>query len=430
MELIIDLQDHTGKSHRKVLLKFGDEATVEQLKDQIQSTFQIPVNKQEIFCGEERVDLFGSNSLLSQLNLKRVDALIVKHAQLPNWNAYLEEVERIRRITTSEATSRRKGIAIRAREQLSPLDDSDFFVAYSTFLSQREDIDAEINYLVHNSMKYLKRSVDAYFAQHFSGHEVKLVDKPKDLGGVQLGLFVFVKESSSGLTNKYYAKKTGNLPKVEFAPTSKQTIDLPELFVYHLLSLFGVGADEVHIVPDTTKSEYVYLATKLIDDFCTGSGKTLKTGRNVRAEARNDRGITKQLELLQGLLCLNDLFENSGNYGMVERQDDSAKGLVQEPKIVDFKANAKGTPKISKSRQDTSHFESYILKWKLLENVENGKQVVLDNDAIKDNANVDKKEFEKYTTGIKKVFATLTVSFSFSIAPYVCALARKSEAEQ
>ncbi|KAI6186738.1 Ubiquitin-like domain-containing protein [Aphelenchoides besseyi] len=362
MELIIDLQDHTGKSHRKGKLKFGNEATVEQLQDQIQSTFQVPVDYQEIFCGEERIDLLDSNPLLSQLNLKRVDALIVKHALLTNWSAYLKQVERIRRLTTSRATSQRKGIAIRGRQQLSPLDDSDFFVAYPTLHTQRRVIDAEINYLVHNSM---------------NGHEVKLVDKPKNLGGVQLGLFVFAKESSSGLTNKYYAKTIGILPKPEFAPYFKDPIDLLELFVYYLLSLIGVDADEVHIVSDTTNGD-VYLATKL-----TCVPKLIMT-----AESR------KQLDLLQGLRCLNDLFVNSGNYGMVERGDDGAKGLVQELKIVDFKVNLKQKPKISKSRQNTFHFESYICKWKLSDNVENAKRAVLDDVAIKDNANVDKEVLE------------------------------------
>ncbi|KAI6194411.1 hypothetical protein M3Y96_01121700 [Aphelenchoides besseyi] len=78
----------------------------------------------------------------------------------------------------------------------------------------------------------------------------------------------------------------------------------------------------------------------------------------------------KQLELLQGLLCLDDLFDNSGNHGMLERQNVARK--------------------------------SYIRKWKLLENVQNAERAVLDNVAIKDNANVDKKTLESYITQIKK----------------------------
>ena len=53
------------------------------------------------------------------------------------------------------------------------------------------------------------------------------------------------------------------MPRAEFAPEWKPYIDLAELFVYQLFKLIGVGASEVHIIPDTINSECVYLATKL-----------------------------------------------------------------------------------------------------------------------------------------------------------------------
>lgn len=105
---------------------------------------------------------------------------------LVNWEAYLKQVERIRNLTTSGATSQRKGIAIRGREQLSPLDHSKFFVTYPKLLEKREEIDMEINYLIHNTKKYMQRALTAYFGSRFNGQVVELVEKPKKADGVQV----------------------------------------------------------------------------------------------------------------------------------------------------------------------------------------------------------------------------------------------------
>ncbi|KAI6194505.1 Ubiquitin-like domain-containing protein [Aphelenchoides besseyi] len=129
MELIIDLQDHTGKSHRKVLSKFGDEATVEQLKNQIQSTFQVPVDYQEIFCGEERIDLLDSNSLLSQLNLKRVKELILKHSDIDLWKSYCECAKEFRRAYGEN----KKTFANDALVYSTQLRKTSFFIVYPKF---------------------------------------------------------------------------------------------------------------------------------------------------------------------------------------------------------------------------------------------------------------------------------------------------------
>ena len=72
-----------------------------------------------------------------------------------------------------------------------------------------------------------------------------------------------MKDTAHQPINSYYAKTTGNMPRAEFAPEWKPYIDLAELFVYQLFKLIGVGASEVHIIPDTINSECVYLATKL-----------------------------------------------------------------------------------------------------------------------------------------------------------------------
>lgn len=66
-------------------------------------------------------------------------------------------------------------------------------------------------------------------------------------------------------TAAFYAKTLGSIPGPEEESNfpERPKIDLMEIFVYVLLSLIGLGPDEVHIIPDVTKSELVFIATKL-----------------------------------------------------------------------------------------------------------------------------------------------------------------------
>lgn len=112
-----------------------------------------------------------------------------KHSLLQNWVVYLEQIEKIRKLTTSGATSRRKDIALRGREQLSPLDHSKFFLTYPKLLSKREEIDDELSYLIHNTEKYMRRAIIAYFKLRFNDKKVSLIKNPKQSVGVQVSIF-------------------------------------------------------------------------------------------------------------------------------------------------------------------------------------------------------------------------------------------------
>lgn len=72
-----------------------------------------------------------------------------------------------------------------------------------------------------------------------------------------------VTDKSSLTCRKFYVKTVGTLPRAEVAPDEKPKVDLIELFVYQLLSLIGVGASEVHILPDKTHSGCMYFASLL-----------------------------------------------------------------------------------------------------------------------------------------------------------------------
>ena len=102
-------------------------------------------------------------------------------------------------------------------------------------------------------------------------------------------MFVFIKDASDQVIGSYYAKTIGNLPKAEFTPNEKPIIDLIELFVYQFLKVIGIGAPEVHLIPDGLRSECIYLATRLsnsqlfvrltnnnlVENFRTASGGTV-----------------------------------------------------------------------------------------------------------------------------------------------------------
>ena len=75
-----------------------------------------------------------------------------------------------------------------------------------------------------------------------------------------------MENNSNQVVHSYYAKTIGSSPKAEMASEQKLQIDLAELFIYHLFKLIGVGASEVHIIPDCRRSDRVYLATKLSEN--------------------------------------------------------------------------------------------------------------------------------------------------------------------
>lgn len=110
---------------------------------------------------------------------------------MENWSRYLEQIEKISKLTTSGATSRKKEMALRGRELLSPLDSSKFFVVYPCFLSKREEIDSDINFLIHNTKKYMRRALNSYFSSLFEGHQLELVEKSKKADGIQVYKYFF-----------------------------------------------------------------------------------------------------------------------------------------------------------------------------------------------------------------------------------------------
>ncbi|KAE9547334.1 hypothetical protein FO519_009454 [Halicephalobus sp. NKZ332] len=360
----------------------------------IERTTSIPPQFQEITFRGEKLPA----SLYPLESINNFEEIEVKHSMLINWRVYIQMIELIRRMTTSGVTEGRRKIALNARVQLSPLNTSNFFAAYPSLMIEQANIDKNINFLIHNTKKYLGRSVLKYFKTLYPNEKIELKDRAKDCAGVHLGIFVFVDDVAS-----YYAKTLGNIPgpEEEIDFPNRPTIDLMEIFIYILLKLIGLGPAEVHIVPEKNKSELVFIATKLIDDFRTASGvSAIQMLENAPPEAREivviDTEMKRQMKILSSLLCLSDLQRNKGNHGVVERQStdvekkEGKEGPIRELRIIDFGVNMGSIdddPAIFNSTDDIPFLKTYFEQWDILNNIYKAKEAMENDSALKHNKN-------------------------------------------
>uniref|UniRef100_A0A1I7UC23 Ubiquitin-like domain-containing protein n=1 Tax=Caenorhabditis tropicalis TaxID=1561998 RepID=A0A1I7UC23_9PELO len=235
------------------LIKVDPEIHVEELVNLIQTLTRIPPNFQQIEFRGERLPTVEH----PLQTIKFGEELVVSHNHLIYWKTFLEMIEEIRKMTTSGATSARREIADRAQEQLAILRYSKFFHVYSSLSFEELKISCNLNFLVYNTKKYLDRSVLAYFEALYPKRKVELKDKTKNFAGIHLGVFVLVDGVAS-----HYAKTLGDIPGIE-EDINCIMIDSIEIFVYILLKLIGLGAEEVHVIPEVNKDEWVFIATKL-----------------------------------------------------------------------------------------------------------------------------------------------------------------------
>ncbi|CAD6197176.1 unnamed protein product, partial [Caenorhabditis auriculariae] len=333
----------------------------------IQDVTQIPVIFQQIkLCGQELPD-----SLNPLESIKDFEEIEVCHTMLVNWRTYIQMISEIKRLTTSGVTAGRREIALKARIQLSPLQSSKFFAVYPSFAIEEMNIGKSVNFLIHNTKKYLHRSVSAYFEAAYPEKTVELKDKSEEFAGIHLGVFVFIDHEPS-----YYAKTLGSIPgpdeESDFPNCPK--IDLMEIYVYFLLKLIGVGPVEVHVIPDITKSDLVFMATKLVDGFRTASGISASeiiasTSSEVIGPVYIDTEMRNQMKILSSLLCLSDLQRNKGNHGVVEQQTTELEKKedkhcsTRELRIIDFRINLgmiDSEPSILNSSFDIAYLNTYF----------------------------------------------------------------------
>ncbi|CAJ0944333.1 unnamed protein product, partial [Mesorhabditis belari] len=305
--------------------------------------------------------------VVQEANLKNGNKIVVKHSLLGYWKAYLAQVGKLKDLSDK------------------------FFVAHVEFRRVCDEmVDRTGFWLLHAEKLWFKKAVETYFEAHFSGSKVTCNTPKEATAG---GKLAFLVDVSVGANNQmpasYYAKVMADhrwswlnlMDQPSLAPKSS---DLREIFVYHLLSLIGVGSEKVLVIPDVPRSGYVYLATKIIDGFWTDNGKSVAMMRGAKDEKEptyddeSKKAKDEQIKILTWLLDLGDL-------GLRRKSNSGRSGArIEDRRFLEW------------VKPTQSVFDKHFAKWNLMDNIEKAQKLVMDDEAIKDNVNVDKETFDAY----------------------------------
>jgi len=343
MKLVIDLQDRDGKSYNRVQIGLQDQATVDQLKDDVHSTFNIEAKYQQIFHNDRRIDLeFGT---LEETGIKHKDTLILKHSDVQWWPQYHDCVENA--ITSKDNRIENAKESARLHEQLMKSNLFHVYPSFNEFRMKRHHqavawLDGDLN-MIGEAAK------DHFLVQHGlkggapeTGFEYRYEPRPKSMGGTRKGIVVYAKLHGEEYPTKYSVKchhfgTTDNTPKGSFP-------DIREIFCYKLLELIKVGPAVQFILPNPLigNRTSTYICTKWRDDFIPLS-KLNEEDTSVEALV--------QLCLLRTVLCISDLHKL--NCGQWEEEKTAA--------IVDFMP---GINRIHKNIKNQLFNGEYLIGWK------------------------------------------------------------------
>ncbi|CAJ0952799.1 unnamed protein product, partial [Mesorhabditis belari] len=325
------------------------------------------------------------------------------------WEEYVLLIESLMKLSEREEKSseskgrdkikKMKDVAREAAEHLEAMDATDFFMAYGGLKIERQkNIKRSGFVLLYLEENWFRKAVVAYFKK---SPEMEVEAKKPAKGGVQQSLVVDI----NGRKSAYYAKVLGTFNKNYGTwPFDKPPVDLREIFVYRLLSSIGVGSKEVHVIPDVPNSGYVYLATKMIENFFTADGHTedyLRTGstKNDKSVKGSKKKAEDQLDMLGWLLRLHDLgVENKANYGFIARlMSDSSTSF--ELRIVDFRVlakNANQSPYFPKAKDSKmkSEWKKFAEVWKLTDKIDEAWKKMEEDLAIRKRFEEDKNAYE------------------------------------
>ncbi|CAI5456189.1 unnamed protein product [Caenorhabditis angaria] len=406
MKIFIELRDHDEIVHREFEWVVTGNGEISDLREQIKLVFSIDQIYQQLFYNGEliRADTAVEAGLVDK------DTCVVKHNMCTNWQVYIGLIKKLQDLTSFGVTEDRRKIALLARPNLSILDSSRFFLTYPSLQLIRVDIETKLGFLVHNVAKYLKRSVMAYYKQLFPNENVKIQNTPTNSAGVHLGVIVHIDNKPS-----FYAKTLGNIPIVEeeeFDFLNGTKVDLVEIFVYVLLNLTGLGPNDVHIIPEVSKCDMIFISTKIIDLFHTASGVSIKqmldpSTSSTPKDVVIDAEMKLQLRIISSLLCLSDLQTNKGNFGIVEPQsvEDNENQGPRKLAVVDFGINLRlidEEPAIFTSKIDISYLKTFLEKIDILKNIYAAREKMISDPALRNNENVNKNTFNRYFERLEK----------------------------
>ncbi|KAI6186417.1 hypothetical protein M3Y98_00130500 [Aphelenchoides besseyi] len=366
MFLIVELRDDEEKCHRAVRLKFEAQATIEQLTDKIQSVFQIAPEMQHIVdSNNRRIDLLVST--IESAGIQDNETLIVKHAHLGIFAQFEYSMDSTKKEVQKKRDHKAKEYIKYAFKQLTILNESDFFLTYTSFHSRFREFNENYASYLDTDDDQLKKAAESYFSLLFKDDpqnpSIQTVFSSKPNSGAQGGLICLVKRFEEILGNYYLKSHWGLSSKT---PSAHQSVDLRELLIYKLLQLLGIGP-VVHFLPNAHMSCFgLYIATEEVPGF--------RTARDVRIPTYE----SYKLDILREIFYLIDLRSNNTNYGLNENDKLC---------IVDFQiGNHARSIKRSylKSNERIELYKTCMRDWRLPDAVKNAdEQIVRQKELLK-----------------------------------------------
>ncbi|KAI6188675.1 hypothetical protein M3Y98_00379700 [Aphelenchoides besseyi] len=370
MFLILELRDDEEKCHRAVRLEFEAQATIQQLRDKIQFTFQIlPEMQQVVDSNNRRIDLLVGT--IESAGIQDNETLIVKHAHLGIFAHFEYSMDSTKKEVQKKRDHKAKEYIKLAFKQLTILNESDFFSAYTSFHSRFREFNENYASYLDTDDDQLKKAAEFYFALFFKDDPqnplIRTVFSSKFDLGSQGGLICSVKRSEEILGNYYLKSHLGLSSKT---PSGHQAVDLRELLIYKLLQLLGIGP-VVHFLPNVHMSCFgLYIATEEVPGFRRADKVVMPTYESYK------------LDILREIFYLIDLRSNNSNYGL--NKDDKLC-------IVDFQiGNHARSIKSSlrsylKSNERIELYKTCMRDWRLLDMVQSAdEQISLQKQLLKE----------------------------------------------
>ncbi|CAI4230484.1 unnamed protein product [Auanema sp. JU1783] len=288
MFLTVDLRDSEGFSHKIKQILFHDQATILDLRHKLKEKFFINKSDQILFHNGQRIDLlFGT---LEEIGVKHGDTILLKHDKLDMWLVCCDFAGKLAKKNAEPVKAR---LAKHASKILVILEDSNFFVTYTSFHDKLEELSGMFDCYVIGIEESIQKAVRVYFKKFFADEALAIKFSPKPSTGAQGGFIAHVADDIFFVKNHAFVDR----------PSAHSRVDKREIFIYRLL----------HFIPSAypgsfTSAIALHIATKKVEGFQT---------RAQRSSCPFTAAHQMQLDLIKNIFYLSDL--NSGNYGIDEK---------------------------------------------------------------------------------------------------------------
>ncbi|CAB3411745.1 unnamed protein product [Caenorhabditis bovis] len=274
-----------GEDNDKVFkrIELDPQIHVDDLVKKIESVTNIPPEFQQIkFRGDELPDVERPLQ-----DIKFGEELVVSHSSLPQWNVFLIASNippHIPHETKKKQVNEASNILLRLYKD-------GFFATYADFAIRRIKFNREFSRILDDYDESIKRAIERYFTalleKNPANPTLTFRYSEKPVKGIQAG---FVCTVDCGQTaQRYFVKGHSGM-------SSRQNVDLREIFVYRLLFHIGVGPP-VHIVPNChTSAIAVYIATLEVANFNSSHNTKLPLKAEIMLDLIKSRMFSDRAE--------------------------------------------------------------------------------------------------------------------------------------